>query len=68
MTNRSNTPDKAAALGIAKVEGKIDREITKKRLTVQQGLTLAMVYRLIQANPDGPFAEDLVKLIQGEYV
>ena len=51
----------------AKTMAKIDIEIKAGRLTVQQGMTLGMVYAFVTDSPDGQFAQVLVGMIQGEF-
>ena len=49
----------------SKFMAKLDIEVRTGRLTVQESLTLGMVYSHGKANPDGRFAELLVALLQG---
>ena len=51
----------------SKFMAKLDIEVKTGRLTVQQSLTLAMVYTFGQASPDGRFSEVLVAMLQGEF-
>ena len=51
----------------SKLMAKLDIEVKTGRLSVQQSLTLGMVYTFAQANPDGRFTEVLVSMLQGEF-
>ena len=62
-----NAQSRLAKDKASKVMAKLDIEIRAKRLSVQEGMTLGMVYSLAQANPDGQFAQTLVAMIQGEF-
>jgi hypothetical protein len=59
--------DRLAKEQASKLMAKLDIEVRTGRLTVQQSLTLGMVYTYGQANPDGRFNEVLVAMLQGEF-